>query len=383
MAEVRPFQERDLSEVAALFARVYPDGGWSSPAACAAYFQEMFFGNPWADASLPSWVARDGDRTVGFIGVVPRPMRLRSKPVRAAVLTQLMIDPQDKRYGLAAAQLLRAAVAGPQDLTLSDGANEASRRMWEANGGSILTLYGLQWRRLLRPARCALGMLPGMAGRAAAMVAAPMAIAADAYMTRRMGLGRKSALLELPLTATSLVNALETFGAGYSLRPRYDVPSLDWLLAQARAKRRHGELQAQLLRQGGRIAGWFLYYLNGGTSKVLQLAARPGAEESVLAHLFQHAWRRGAAAIEGRMEPRFARALSRQHCFFVVPSIFVAAHSRSSELLNALGAGDAFFSRLEGEWWMRFFGEANRQPGEATEGRRLPWARPRPQPAAP
>jgi hypothetical protein len=257
-----------------------------------------------------------------------------------------------------------------------------SRRAWEASGGLALPLYGLQWRRLLRPARCALGRLPGMAGRVAAMVAAPMAIAADAYATRRMGLGRKSALLAQPLTATSLFNALETFAAGYELRPRYDVPALEWLLARARARPRHGELQAQLLRQGGRIAGWFLYYLNGSTSRVLQLAARPGREEAVLAHLFDHAWRRGSAAIEGRMEPRFSRELSRQHGSFLVPGLFVVAHSRSSELLGALGAGDAFFSRLEGESWRLPSGEEHQQRSQSAEGRRLPWARSRPQPAA-
>jgi hypothetical protein len=380
MAEIRPFEEQDIPDVVGLFGRVYPDGGWPSPGACGGYFQEMFFANPWADKSLPSWVARDGERIVGFIGVVPRPMRHRSRPVRAAVLTQLMIEPQDKRYGLAAAQLLRAALAGPQDLTISDGANEASRRMWEACGGSTLTLYGLQWRRLLRPARCALGMLPGVAGRAAAMMASPMAAAADVYMTRRMGLGRRATLTEQPLTATSLLNALETFASGHALRPRYTVPALEWLLNQARAKRRHGELHGQILRQGGRIAGWFLYYLSGGTSKVLQLAARPGCEDGVLAHLFGHAWRRGSAAIEGRMEPRFARAFSKQHCFFNVPSMYVVAHARDNETLASLASGEAFFSRLEGEWWMRFLGEspARRAGALALAPRSLGWLRPRP-----
>ncbi|HUQ24265.1 MAG TPA: hypothetical protein VM140_01245 [Burkholderiales bacterium] len=342
-------------------------------AALFPHFREMFLGNPWADASLPSWVASDGGRIVGLVGIMPRPMRLRGKPVRAAVLTH---------YGSASDALLRAALAGPQDLAFSDGADDASRRTWESAGGLTLPLYGLQWRRLLRPARCALGMLPGVAGRAAAVVAAPMAIAADAYVTRRMGLGRKSSLLAQPLTATSLFNALETFAAGYDLRPRYDVPALEWLLAQARARRGLGELQAQLLRQGGRIAGWFLYYLNAGTSRVLQLAARPGREEAVLAHLFDHAWRHGSAAIEGRMEPRFSRELSRQHCSFQVPGSFVVGHSRNSEIVAALGAGDAFFSRLEGESWLRLSGEAHQQPKVAAPRRRLPWTRLRPQSAA-
>jgi hypothetical protein len=115
---------------------------------------------------------------------------------------------------------------------------------------------------------------------------------------------------------------------------------------------------------------------------VLQLAARPGCEEAVLAHLFEHAWRHGSAAIEGRMEPRFSRELSRQRCSFFVPGRFVVAHSRHSELLGALGAGDAFFSRLEGESWLHLPGEKQALRGEGVQARRFPWARLRPQPAA-
>src|SRR5580765_268047 len=93
MVQTRPFEERDLSEVTALFPG----------------FREMFLGNPLADASLPSWVARDDGRIVGVVGVMPRPMRYRSKAVRAAVLTH---------RGSAAKELLHAALSGPQDLAL-------------------------------------------------------------------------------------------------------------------------------------------------------------------------------------------------------------------------------------------------------------------------
>jgi hypothetical protein len=346
MTEVRPLKKRDLSEVAELFARVRPNGDWSR-------FSEMCFANPWIDAALPSWIARDAGRIAGFIGVVPRPMRYRGKPARAAVLTPLIMQPVP--------QLLRAALAGPQDLALSDGANDALRQMWEACGGSTLALYGLQWRRRLRPASAVLGMLP------------------DAFIARRMGLGQCSTLIEQSLTATSLFAALETFGNGYALRPRYTVAALDWLLAQARAKRRQTRLEAQLLRQGGRIAGWFLYSLDADASRVLQIAARPGREDAVLAHLFEHAFRRGARVIEGRMEPRFARALSRQHCSFVQQGVYVVAHARSPELAGALGSGDAFFSRFEGECSMSFAGETAAAAGQpATQAQRPRWARPLP-----
>ena len=358
MAGVRPLASGDLPAVAQLFSRVYPQARWNSQGECEAYFHQMFFANPWVDPQLPSWVAMDGARAIGFIGVVPRPMRLRGRPLQAAVVTQLMVE-QEKRYGVVAAQLLRKALAGAQALTISDGANESSRKMWEALGGLTSTLYSLQWRRLLRPAQSALQRVCSPQGRAAALLAAPVAALADAYAAYHRALRCPSGLVEEPLAAAGLLDGLERAARRVALSPHYDAASLDWLLGQARAKRRHGELQARVLREpGGAIAGWFLYYLNGTMSKVLQIHAREGAERAVLDHLFQHAWRRGAAAIEGRMEPRLARMLGQRHCLFHSTSAFALIHSRDAELLGALANGDAFFSRLEGEWWMRFTGEA-------------------------
>lgn len=357
MAGVRPLATGDIPAVAQLFARVYPRTHWNSPAECEAYFHQMFFANPWVEERLPSWVAMEGARAVGFIGVMPRPMRLRGRALQAAVVTQLMVE-QQKRHGVIAAQLLRKALAGPQQLSISDGANESSRKMWEALGGLTSTLYSLQWRRLLRPAQSALQRASSLHGRAAALIATPVAVLADAYAAHYRALRRPSGLIEQPLEAGALLDGLERAAQRVALSPRYDGASLDWLLKQAGAKRRHGELHACLLREpGGAIAGWFLYYANAATSKVLQLHANAGAEQAVLDHLFQHAWRRGATIIEGRMEPRLAHVLGQRHCLFQSTSAFALIQSRDAEVLGALARGDAFFSRLEGEWWMRFNGE--------------------------
>jgi hypothetical protein len=357
MAGIRRFEEQDLPGVARLFTRVYPDAGWPSHADLQAYFREVFFGNPWVDPALPSWVAEEPAGIVGFIGVVPRTMRHNGRAVRAAVVTQLMTD-SDKRHGVAAARLLRKALNGPQELMISDGANESSRRMWEALGGSTSTLYGLQWQRALRPAQWALQMLAQRGLNAVSLVAAPVAALADAYLAGRAGLGRRVTLREEPLGTDALLAAFDELAAGAALKPQYDPRSLGWLLGQAGAKRRHGELQSTLLRgTDGQVAGWFLYYLSAGTSRVLQLHARKGSEAAVLESLLHHAWRRGAAAIEGRMEPRFARALSERHCFFRGRGVHALVHARNPALLAALECGEAFFSRLEGELWMRFTGE--------------------------
>jgi hypothetical protein len=118
----------------------------------------------------------------------------------------------------------------------------------------------------------------------------------------------------------------------------------------------------------GKVAGWFLYYLDAGISRVIQLAARPDRVRPVLEHLFHHATERGTIALEGRMDPRFAGELGRMQCFFRNCGELTLLHSRDPSLLAPLLMGNAFFTRLEGEWWLRFHGEPMRSGERAPKG---------------
>jgi EF hand domain-containing protein len=406
--KARAFTPRDAAGVAALHARVHPASGWASPADYEAYLREMLLGNPWLDPEIPSWVVEDGGRIAGFLGVMPRRMRFAGRPLRVAVSCQFMVEPET-RASFAALELLRRFFAGPQDLSIADGANDASRVLWEASGGIASPLHALHWVRLLRPAQGLLS-LAGERMRRLRAVASPLAAALDAcialgqrgaeraaarfsaldrnrdgYISReeardaawagrfrevdldkdgRLSRSEFDALpgdaLELreePLDAAALVQAFQVIRDG-TLRPDYDRPALEWLLAQARAKRRHGELQGAIARDwSGRIAGWFLYYLNGAVSQVLQIGARPGALNAVFEQLARHARSRGARSLEGRMEPQLTAILPGKRCLMQGRAISTLLHARDQGLLVPLLRGDAFFSRLEGEWWMRFAGE--------------------------
>jgi len=100
-----------------------------------------------------------------------------------------------------------------------------------------------------------------------------------------------------------------------------------------------------------------MYYLNpNGISQVLQLVATRNSIRRVLDQLFFHAWRSGSFAVSGRMDPEFATAFSEERCLFSFSGPRMLVHSRRADLREAIQRGDAFLTRLEGEWWMRLQG---------------------------
>jgi hypothetical protein len=363
MAAIRVLGEDDVPAAAALFARVYPHHRWHSQAACESYFREMLFDNPWRDPELPSWVAEQDGRIVGMQAVMPRPMRFQGRPLRVAVSCQFMVDP-DKRRSLVALQLMKAYLSGPQDLSLADGASDQSRRLWIGLGGTAPLLYSLHWTRPLRPAGYALSLLEGRGAitRPVTLAARPLCAMADALAARlppNRFLHDDDDLAEDTLDPAAMLSNLPDVMDGSALQPVYDARSLAWLLEQTGRKTRNGNLRSRAVLDSKRkLIGWYLYYSNaGGVSEVVQIAARDGSFDQVLQRLLADAWKYGAAALRGRLEPRFVQELSDRHCWLRQEGSRTLVHSRHAEVIDAIQQGDAFLSRLEGEWWMRFVGE--------------------------
>ena len=78
--------------------------------------------------------------------------------------------------------------------------------------------------------------------------------------------------------------------------------------------------------------------------------------DRVLQRLLADAWRHGAAAVRGRLDPRFVQEHSARHCWLRTDGTWTLVHSRHADVMAAIQQGDAFLSRLEGEWWLRFHG---------------------------
>jgi len=343
-----------------LHKKVFPNNPFSD-AELRTCFRRLFFDNPWYDADLPSLVYREnGGKILGFYGVLPRPMRIEGCPIRVAVSSQFIVHPV-VRNRLAAVELQSAFFAGPQDMSFTDGANEASRKIWEGLGGFTAFAYSAHWTRLLRPARYLLERWRGRGLPSGVELAVrPMSALADfvAARDRRSPFRLAEHPREEDFSWETLVEQLPRFAAKKSLCPDYDGPSLRWLLAQANEKQSHGQLRKSLVRNdSGQIVGWYMYYLNpNATSQVLQLVATKNSVRRVLSQLCFHAWRSGSLAVSGRMDPEFVTDFSQEHCLFNFNGPRLLVHSRRADLREAIQRSDAFLTRLEGEWWMRLQG---------------------------
>lgn len=363
---VRPFIEDDVSQVADLYWKAFYRRRGSSPAPLRSYFGELFFHNPWYDDSLPSLVYENHQgRIVGFLGVLPRRMLVQGRPIQVAFGSNFMVDPEG-RSTMAALQLLRTFFSGKQDLSMGDSANGSTYRIWNGLGGETAQLYSVKWSRPLRP--CVYGLYatgilkPGTLMSPLRFALKPICHTIDALMARMpAGPFRLSspALSEEELDASTLLSLVSELSARYSVRPEYSHASLEWLFRFIHQAKAFRELRKVALRdEQQRVAGSYMYYIKkDGLGEVVQLGARYGATGKVLDHLFCDAWKRGAMALHGRLDFRIAEELSQRFCFFWRLGDWVLVYSRNCELRQRIRAGDAFLSRLDGEWCMAWRGE--------------------------
>jgi hypothetical protein len=363
-SEIREFTIEDIPQVADLHRRVFGGGDQTSPELLDSYhtyFTEVFLNNPWRDPkAADSLVYQEKDgRITGFLAVMPRRMSIDGQVVQAKITSQFVVDSNFR--GLRGLQLLSAALAGPQDITITDEANANSRIIWEHLGGAVSYVYSMHWIYPLRPCQFALFIAKKKRFLQPFILSAsaPFARTLDALIGRFVKFPvwpNSSKVIGQDLDCETLLGCLSEVGRNQSIQADYDSRSLHWLLQRADEKQQYGSLQKVLLKtEKDEIAGWYLYYSNpGGLGEVIQLHAKAGFTHDILRHLFDHASRRGVVALRGRMEPRLMQAFSDTHCLFHCGHQWVLLHSRRPELLQAFDRGTAGFSRLDGEWCLRF-----------------------------
>ena len=365
MIEIRELRADDLPGVASLWDLVEHDGTGRTPVTrLTEFLQQTLLESPWFDPELPSLVASDGAEIVGFLGSNVRRMRFEDRPVRMACSAHLLAHPRARAQAVGA-RLLHTYLDGPQDLTITDGATEPMRKMWEGLGGTTVHASCLSFAQALKPGRLAIHRL-GRSSRLKpiGLVLHPVAGLVDRVASRFVSPDDPpdpQATSE-PLTPEGLVEQLPSLAADVRLAPEYDVGYLTWLfdaldnsarrepLWPRRVKR--GRLWAELVRSRGVVAGWYVCQLQqGGFCRVLQFAAPEKKAGIVLGRLRHGALEHGAAGIYGRLEPRLVGPLSKQRTLLHLGPGRLLVTARDDAIVNAIVRGDALLTRMDGEWW--------------------------------
>ena len=360
MGEVRAFTEEHVRDAADLYMRSMRGQNRPAPESLQDYFREILFGNPWATPEIPSLVYVEKGKLVGFLGVIPRSMQFRGRPIRVAVGTQLVVERQTYR-GFAAFELFRHWFRGPQELTFGDGVGEAGAQIWTAAGGRVARLYSFNWIRFLRPCQGARGFLDRLGGAPLRLLKAASGLVAppiDYLLSKALaGLRPHSRYSARLASARELLCAIQDQRGREPLRPVYTPSQFDWLMTQAARATKLGQLRMMTVHSpGGEPAGSFVYYAKPhAAAYVLRVGwRRRGHFPEILRALFQDAWDQGASAVKGQAIPQFLTALSGQQCQFRQLESSVVACSADRDILNSFLLGDAAISRLDGECWLRF-----------------------------
>ncbi len=359
MSEIRPLRRGEIPQIAALYRFVDRSDWRIPPEEVPVWFERTLYGHPWVDPEIPTLVYEDDSGEIlGFIASHVRRMRFDGRTIRMGAAGPLIAHPKVRNRGVGAL-LWRRYLAGPQELTVTDGASDEMRQIFELIGGHMLHPSCIAWARIYRP----FGFVGDRALHArlwprehvkvpARRVWSPL----DSAATHTMHYFRAPTSPETtsePLTPALLVEHLPVVTRSMRLFPDYDKAFVEWLFAEQHYNRTWGRPVRRLVRGlDGQVLGWYICFLApAGSCQVLQLAAQRRQAGAVLDDLFAHAIAGGGTAIQGRLEPQLLAPLAHRGAVFrYSPRSLV--YTRHDDLLGVLMSGRALLTRLEGEWWM-------------------------------
>lgn len=365
MGEIRALEQSDVATVATLFQRILRKTQARATPALEAYLTELFLDPPDRDPEITSHVhVRDDGAVSGFVGVLPMPLMVGDRPMRGALCGTLMVD-NHADDPFAGARLMRAFLSGPQDISLTETANDISTTMWRKLRATVLPGHSLEWLRIIRPAGFMAEMAAARLG--AARLLSPLLRPIDALARRGKAEPRWASLAaSIPEGTFASRDAddettaalFRKFTGPFAVRPDWGEESLRRMVAESRSKAVYGEMvRRAVTTRDGRPVGLFLYYGDPGRiGRVVQILAAPGQAGTVIDSMLAHAGERGMVALRGRTQPALLEAMLGRRFAFVHASSSIV-HARDPALIEPFLAGRAFFNGFAGESWSRLIGD--------------------------
>lgn len=363
---VRAFEERDATAVASLWRYWFRDKVRGPAPDLEALARRVYLERPATDPEIASLVAEDeAGNLAGFLGVTVTRVHVDDRAGRLAGVFPPLVDPERAPTSLAS-YLLRRFLAGPQDLTLSDGGHPKFERVWEALGGRVAPLASLRWIKVFRPLRMAVEA--GSSGTPFRRVARPIVGTLD-HIVRRAAPGRLTAKpVALPggrssqrparldaqaATAARWSEVIERLQADVRLRPLYRPVDLNWLFAEMSAIDRLGPLRVATAHDAARrpVGAWVATLPPGGVGRVFSLDAERNREADVFAALLADADAAGVGALTGRLAARWRRPMADARCFVHSGGSLQMLHARDRTLVDDGLLDRLAFSRLDAESW--------------------------------
>ena len=356
MTRVRSLCHDDLPQVVALYRTHLAVPNLAGEDELRAAFEQVFLGEPLSDPSIPSLVFEGSDgKILGFIGSLVHRMRFEQRTVRLACSSSLVVEPKARQFG-AGGLLLRKYLAGPQDLTMTDTAGNATENMWKRLGGSKYHLGSITWLHLVRPLQAAAGLKLWHLGKQQRLpLVRPLCRPLDSAYSRSGGTdktGGAENLTEEELTPQLLIDHQRLGPQQFDLWREYDAESLGLLFDRIDRSRSNGRFVKKLVRDDrGQLLGWYIAsLLPSDIYRVLGLAATPGKEELLFRHVLRSAKDLGAAAVAGRVEPWLLDVFPKRMMMF--SRVGFLYHSRNEALGEAVGSGKALLTGLESDIWL-------------------------------
>ena len=352
MSQIRPLEPDDIRHIVALRRRVFSHSAQTSDSSLESYYRVLFFENPWRDPRFPSFVYEESDGEIrGFVGAIPRPMLLGRQRLTAVTSTELMVAPESR--GLVGTALFRRLFAGEQDLTFSDRSNAQARALYEGLGGATAVWYSLYWSVSLDGSPLNFGVSkressPRLAARALSRAAKSL----DRLSNRLTGSSKDRLMTrDEPLSPETIIANMRKASGKNALIPEYETHTFSWLLQ--RISDGGGRVVSAQVTHDGELVGWFIYVVRPNRdADVVQLAAFANRQGEVLDHLVQHAAGEGARVLRGRADRQFAPVFSDRGVPLTLGHPWTAVSSARPEVTAQFLSGNAFFSRLDAEWWI-------------------------------
>ncbi len=362
MSEIRALTADDLPSVARLFQKTFRKSGTPAPA-LEAHLAEIFLNHPWQDPDIVSRVYLGRNGLTGFIGALPAQMEFEGRPVRAAIAGSLMVD-APASDPMAGARLVRSFANGPQDISITETANDLSRGLWDPLRALVVPAGSLDWLLPFRSAAFAAALAAELKpwlrplGFPARLLDPPLRALFSRDRSRAQN-ARQAATALPPASDEAFAEALISLAGSVALRPSWTADILAWLLRHSERKDRYGDRFCRIVAdaRGATIGAYICYARPGGIARVLNVLARPGSELAVVACLIRQAKADGLAGIRGRSDPRLLDALVR-HDAILVHRASLIVHSRDAQLLHAAQRGDALLMGIAGETWSRLIGDS-------------------------